>query len=62
MEDAKGPRNEGLFYHEAALKSYQAFRKNGLNTDIINMDQDLTGYRSLLLPCFICSVLALNKN
>lgn len=50
MEDAKGPRNEGLFYHEAALKSYQAFRKNGLNTDIINMDQDLTGYQIIAAP------------
>ena len=50
MEDAKGPRNEGLFYHEAALKSYQAFRKNGLNTDIINMDQDLTDYQIIAAP------------
>ena len=39
-----------IFYHEAALKSYQAFRKNGLNTDIINMDQDLTGYQIIAAP------------
>ncbi len=50
MESAKGPRNEGLFYHEAALKSYQALRKNGLNVDVINMEQSLEKYRIIAAP------------
>ncbi len=50
MEDACGPRNEGLFYHEAALKSYCAFRKNGLNTDVINMEQSLEPYKIIAAP------------
>ncbi len=50
MEDAKGPRNQGLYYHETALKSYQAFRENGLNVDIINMEQSLDSYRMVAAP------------
>lgn len=50
MEDARGPRNEGLFYHETALKSYQAFRRNGLNVDIINMEQPLDSYQIIAAP------------
>ena len=50
MEDAKGPRNQGLFYHEAALKSYQAFRRNGLNVDIINIEQSLDSYQIIAVP------------
>lgn len=50
MEDAKGPRNQGLFYHEAALKSYQAFRKNGLNVDVIHMEQSLDSYQIVAAP------------
>lgn len=50
MEDAKGPRNEGLFYHESVLKSYRAFRENGLNTDIINIEQPLSDYKIIAAP------------
>lgn len=50
MEDAKGPRNQGLFYHEAVLKSYQAFRKSGVNVDVINMEQSLESYQVIAAP------------
>ena len=50
MEDAKGPRNEGLFYHESVLKSYQALRKAALNVDIINMEQSLDSYKLVVAP------------
>lgn len=50
MENAKGPRNEGLFYHETALKSYQAFRRNGLNVDVINMEQSPDAYQIIAAP------------
>lgn len=50
MEDAQGPRNLGLHYKEATEKSYTAFRKLGLNVDIINMDQDLSSYKIVAAP------------
>lgn len=50
MEDAQGPRNSGLFYHEAAMKSYQAFRKYGMNVDVIDMEADLAPYRVVAAP------------
>ena len=50
MEDAKGPRNQGLFYHETALKSYVAFRKGGVNVDIINVEQPLEQYQIIAAP------------
>ena len=40
MEDAQGPRNKGLFYKEAVEKSYYAFRKLGLDVDMIDMGSD----------------------
>lgn len=54
MEDAQGPRNEGLFYKEAVEKSYYAFRKLGLNVDVIDMEQDLNTYKIVAIPmCYM---------
>lgn len=50
MEDAQGPRNRGLFYHEAAVKSYQAMKKYGLNVDVIDMDKPLESYQVVCAP------------
>lgn len=50
MEDAQGPRNKGLHYVEAVQKSYYAFRKLGLNVDVINMDHAFKGYKILAAP------------
>lgn len=50
MEDAQGPRNEGLFYKETVEKSYYAFRKLGLDVDVIDMEQDLDHYRVVAVP------------
>ena len=50
MEDAQGPRNKGLFYKEAVEKSYFAFRKQGLDVDVIEMEQDFSEYRILAAP------------
>ena len=50
MEDAKGPRNLGLFYKETVQKSYGAFRKLGLNVDVIDMEQSLEGYKIVVIP------------
>lgn len=50
MEDSQGPRNKGLFYHEAALKSYEAFKRYGLDVDVIDMEQSLSHYKLLAVP------------
>ena len=50
MEDAQGPRNLGLFYKEAVEKSYFAFRKQGLDVDVIEMEQDFSEYQILAAP------------
>ena len=50
MEDAQGPRNKGLFYKETVEKSYYALRKQGLNVDMIDMEQDLDGYKVVAAP------------
>ena len=50
MEDAQGPRNQGLFYKEAVEKSYYAFRKQGLDVDVIDMEQDFSEYQILAAP------------
>ena len=50
MEDAQGPRNKGLFYKVTVEKSYYAFRKQGLNVDMIDMEQDLDGYKVVAAP------------
>lgn len=50
MEDSQGPRNNGLHYHEALLKLYHGLRDQGLNVDLIDMEQSLEGYEVLALP------------
>lgn len=50
MEDAQGPRNDGLFYKESVLKSYGAFRNLGLDVDVIDMEQPLSDYRIVAAP------------
>lgn len=50
MEASMGPRNENLYYKEAMEKSYQAFRTQGLNVDMIDMEQSLDGYKIVAAP------------
>lgn len=50
LEDARGPRNENLYYHEAVLKHYRALRKKGLNVDVIHETASLDGYRLVIAP------------
>ena len=50
MEDSAGPRNENLHYKQTVEKSYSAFRKLGLNVDMIDMEQSLCGYRVVAAP------------
>ncbi len=50
LENAQGPRNSGLFNKEAIEKSYYAFRKLGLDVDLIDMEQDLSSYKMIAIP------------
>lgn len=50
MEDAQGPRNKGLFYHEAVMKSYRALKKYGMNVDVIDAEKDLDTYKVVVVP------------
>ena len=54
MEDSQGPRNKGLHYRETVLKFYRAFRKKGMNVDLVDMDSSLEGYQVLAVPmCYM---------
>lgn len=50
MENAQGPRNLGLNYHEVVSKPYRALRKQGIDVDIIDMTQELGEYKLLIAP------------
>ena len=50
LEDARGPRNENLYYHESVLKNYRALRNKGLNVDVIHETASLDGYRLVIAP------------
>lgn len=50
MENAAGPRNKNLYYKETVEKSYSAFRKYGLDVDVIDMEQSLEGYQAVAVP------------
>lgn len=50
LEDARGPRNENLYYHESVLKNYRALRNKGLNVDVIHETAPLAGYRLVIAP------------
>lgn len=48
--DAQGPRNCGMPYKETADKMYASLRRQGLNTDVIDMEDSLEDYRIVLIP------------
>lgn len=50
LEDAQGPRNNGLYYKESVQKYYSALRKCGLNVDVVDMESDLSEYDIVAAP------------
>ena len=50
MEDAQGPRNKGLYYHDTCVKVYSAIKKLGYNVDVITMDRELDDYELVAAP------------
>lgn len=50
MEDSQGPRNKGLHYEEQVKACYSALKSQGINVDLIDMEQELTGYKIVMAP------------
>lgn len=50
VEEAKGPRNCGIHYLETVCEHHRALWEMGLQTDIIDMEQDLSKYRLIIAP------------
>lgn len=50
MENAQGPRNQGLNYLDAVEKSYFALRRQGVDVDVIDMEQDIADYSVVVAP------------
>ena len=50
MEDAQGPRNDGLHFKELVMHIYQAMRSHGLNVDFQDEKGDFSKYRLLAVP------------
>lgn len=50
MELSRGPRNDGLYYHETVLKNYEALCRCGLNVDVVNVEQSLDDYAVAAVP------------
>lgn len=50
IDDLKGLMSGDRGYPEACIRHYQAFWKLGIQTDVINMDQPLDGYRLVIAP------------
>ena len=47
---ANGFRNDDKKYHEECLKHYKYFWRNGINTDVIDSEQDFSGYKIIAAP------------
>lgn len=50
MEEAQGPRNQGMYYKESVLKNYKALKRMGLDVDVLDCDGDLSGYEIVVAP------------
>lgn len=50
MDDASGPRNEGLSYEQTVNDQYRGFWEQGINCDIIEQLSDFSGYKVIVAP------------
>lgn len=50
LEDSQGPRNCGLSYKDTVIKAYHAFRRLGINVDVIDESQPLNNYKIVAAP------------
>lgn len=50
LDEAQGPRNEGMHFMDCVQKVYEAFRRQGVNVDLIGSEDTLEGYRIVAVP------------
>ncbi len=50
LEEAQGPRNDGMYYHETVMKMYNAIKKLGVNVDVLSAARDISSYKLLAVP------------
>ena len=50
MEDAQGPRNQGMGYKDELLRHYEALARLGVDVQMVCEDGDLTGYSLVVAP------------
>ncbi|QOT13585.1 beta-galactosidase [Paenibacillus sp. JNUCC32] len=50
INDAQGPRNKGVKYEETVQEHYRALWKQGVPMDVIDMEQDFSGYKLVVAP------------
>lgn len=50
LDKCQGPRNAGLDYFGIIQKCYNYFWKNGINTDVLNCEQDFDKYKVVIVP------------
>ncbi|GGG22761.1 beta-galactosidase [Paenibacillus abyssi] len=50
VNDAQGPRNGGIHYEKTVVQHYRALWEQGVPTDIIGSEDDLSKYKLLLVP------------
>lgn len=50
MDDASGPRNEGMHYEQTVCDHYRGFWRQGISCDIIEQLCDFTPYKVIVAP------------
>ena len=50
MDDASGPRNEGMHYEQTVCDHYRGFWQQGISCDIIEQLSDFTPYKIIVAP------------
>ncbi|WP_276356811.1 beta-galactosidase [Cohnella caldifontis] len=50
VNDAQGPRNSGIRYEQTVVQHYRALWELGVPTDVIGSDDELAGYKLLIVP------------
>ncbi|MGN0996377.1 MAG: beta-galactosidase [Candidatus Ventricola sp.] len=50
VEDAQGPRNQGMGYKDEVLRHYEALARLGVDVQVVCEDSDLTGYKLVVAP------------
>ncbi|SDJ97194.1 beta-galactosidase [Sediminibacillus albus] len=50
VKDVQGPRNQAINYEQTVAEHYQAFWRQGVSADVIDMDSDISNYKLVVAP------------